>query len=125
MSDAENLQRVERMLERIGRSTRQATPLMAELLGLRVQETLSHAEITPAQRKNATLEILETFLVTPLDGATRVWSSSRTNLGTDRAGRYSFTLPWIDMCRSDQPQRGEPQEGEETDHVSDCRHEYG
>ena len=70
MSDAENLERVERMLERIGRSTRQAKLLMAELLELRAQETLSQAEMTPAQRKNATLEILEAFLVAPLDGAT-------------------------------------------------------
>ena len=70
LSDAENLQRIERMLERIGRSTRQASLLMAELLELRAQETLSPAEMTPAQRKNATLEILEAFLVAPLDGAT-------------------------------------------------------
>jgi class 3 adenylate cyclase/ABC-type lipoprotein export system ATPase subunit len=68
--DEENLQRVERMLERIGRSTRQARLLMAELLELRPQETLSQAEMTAAQRKNATLEILEAFLVAPLDGAT-------------------------------------------------------
>jgi class 3 adenylate cyclase/ABC-type transport system involved in cytochrome c biogenesis ATPase subunit len=70
LSDAENLQRVERMLERIGRSTRQARLLMAELLELRTQETLSQAEMTAAQRKNATLEILEAFLVAPLDEAT-------------------------------------------------------
>src|SRR5262245_30033598 len=70
LSDAENLQRVEHMLERIGRSTREARLLMAELLELRAQETLSQAEMTAAQRKNATLEILEAFLVAPLDGAT-------------------------------------------------------
>ena len=70
LSDAENLQRVERMLERIGRSTRQSRLLMAELLELRAQETFSQAEMTAAQRKNATLEILEAFLVMPLDGAT-------------------------------------------------------
>jgi len=35
LSDAENLQRVVRMLERIGRSTRQAILLMSELLELR------------------------------------------------------------------------------------------
>jgi len=70
LGDAENFQRVERMLERIGRSTRQASLLMAELLELRVQETLSQAEMTPVQRKNATLEILEAFLVAPLEGAT-------------------------------------------------------
>jgi len=70
LSDAENLQRVERMLERIGRSTREARLLMAELLELRPQETLSQVEMTAAQRKNATLEILEEFLVAPLGGAT-------------------------------------------------------
>ena len=43
---------------------------MAELLELRAQETLSQAEMTAAQRNNATLEILEAFLVAPLDGAT-------------------------------------------------------
>src|SRR5262245_61925464 len=70
LSDAENLQRVERMLERIGRSTRQARVLMAELLELSAQETVSQAEMTAAQRKNTALEILEAFLVAPLDGAT-------------------------------------------------------
>ena len=70
LSDAENLQRVERMLERIGRSTRQALLLMAELLDLHVEEVLSPAEMTPAQRKNATLEILEAFLIAQLDSAT-------------------------------------------------------
>ena len=70
LSDEENLQRVERMLERIGRSTRQARLLMAELLELRTQEVLSQAEMTAAQRKNATLEILAAFLVALLDGAT-------------------------------------------------------
>ena len=70
LSDAENLQRVEHMLKRVGRSTRQARLLMAELLELGTQETLSQAEMTAAQRKNATLEILEAFLVAPLDGGT-------------------------------------------------------
>jgi class 3 adenylate cyclase/ABC-type lipoprotein export system ATPase subunit len=70
LSDEENLQRVERMLERIGRSTRQALLLMAELLELRAEEVLSPAEMTPAQRRNATLEILEAFLVAQLDSAT-------------------------------------------------------
>ena len=69
LSDAENLQRVEPMLVRIGRSTRLARLLMAELLGLRAQETLSQAEMTAVQHKNATLEILEAFLLAPLDGA--------------------------------------------------------
>jgi class 3 adenylate cyclase/ABC-type transport system involved in cytochrome c biogenesis ATPase subunit len=70
LSDAENLQRVERMLECVGRSTRQARVLMAELLELRTEDTLSQAEMTAAQRINASLEILEAFLMAPLDGAT-------------------------------------------------------
>jgi class 3 adenylate cyclase/ABC-type transport system involved in cytochrome c biogenesis ATPase subunit len=69
-SDAENLERVERMLERIGRRSRQSRLLMAELLDLHAEETLSQAEMTAMQRKNATLEILEAFLVAPLGGAT-------------------------------------------------------
>ncbi len=70
LSDTENLQRIDGMLEQIGRSTHQASLLIAELLELRARETLSLAEITPAQRKNVTLEILEAFLLAPLDGAT-------------------------------------------------------
>jgi class 3 adenylate cyclase/ABC-type transport system involved in cytochrome c biogenesis ATPase subunit len=91
LGDAENLQRVEHMLERIGRSTRQARLLMAELLDLRAQETLSQAEMTAAQRKNATLEILEAFLIAPLDGATVLllledahWSDATTQTLIER-----------------------------------------
>jgi class 3 adenylate cyclase/ABC-type lipoprotein export system ATPase subunit len=70
LSDEENIQRIQHMLERIGQSTRQARLLMAELLELHAPETLSQAEMTTAQRKNATLEIVAAFLVAPLDGAT-------------------------------------------------------
>jgi class 3 adenylate cyclase/ABC-type transport system involved in cytochrome c biogenesis ATPase subunit len=91
LSDEENLQRVERMLEPIGRSTRQARLLMAELLELRTQETLSQAEMTAAQRKNATLEILAAFLVASLDGATALllledahWSDPTTQTLIER-----------------------------------------
>ena len=70
LSDAENLDRVGQMLERIGRHSRLSRLLMAELLELEVEESLSPAEMTPLQRKNAALEILEAFLVAPLDGAT-------------------------------------------------------
>lgn len=117
LSDAENLQRVERTLQRIGRSTRQARLLMAELLGLRAQETLSQAEMTAAQRKNATLEILEAFLVAPLDGGAVLllledahWSDPTTltlierllgRIGGDRAlivvtHRPEMKLAWAD-----------------------------
>ena len=69
-SDEENLERVDRALARIGRATRQARLLLAELLDLRTPESLSPAEMTPAQRQNATFEILEEFLLAPFDGGT-------------------------------------------------------
>ena len=91
LSDAENLQRVEHMLERIGRSTRQARLLMAELFELRAQETLSQVEMTAAQRNNTTLEIIEAFLVAPLDGGTVLllledahWSDPTTQMLIER-----------------------------------------
>jgi class 3 adenylate cyclase/ABC-type lipoprotein export system ATPase subunit len=70
LDDRENRARVDRMLEHIGRSSRQASLLMAELLELRADDALAQLDMTPAQRKNATLEILEAFLVAPLEGAT-------------------------------------------------------
>ncbi len=91
LAGAENLQRLDRMLARIGRATRQARLLMAELLELPVDEKLAPTEMTPAQRKNTTLEILEAFLVTPLDGATVLllledahWSDPSTQALIDR-----------------------------------------
>ena len=70
LSDEGNLERVDRALARIGRATRQARLLLAELLEVRAPESLSPAEMTPAQRKNATFEILEEFLLAPFDGGT-------------------------------------------------------
>ncbi|MEO5844076.1 MAG: adenylate/guanylate cyclase domain-containing protein [Caldimonas sp.] len=70
LTDAENLARIERVLERIDRASRQATLLMAELLELRTEDALSQAEMTAEQRKGATLDLLEAFLVSPLEGAT-------------------------------------------------------
>lgn len=70
LGDAENRLRLERMLERIGCASRESTLLMAELLGLHAGESLSPAEMTPAQRKNTTFDLIETFLLAPLEGAT-------------------------------------------------------
>ena len=70
LDDPENRARLDRMLERIGRPSREASVLMAELLGLHADEALSRLDMTPAQRKNATFEVLEAFLVAPLEGAT-------------------------------------------------------
>lgn len=66
----ENLQRIERMLNRIGRSSRAERLLIAELLEIPAGDSLSSMEMTPAQRKSETLAILEDFLLAPLDGAT-------------------------------------------------------
>jgi len=70
LSDEENLARVDRAIARIGHATRQARLLLAELLELRSPDSLSPGEMTPAQRKNATFEILEEFLLAPFDGGT-------------------------------------------------------
>jgi class 3 adenylate cyclase/ABC-type lipoprotein export system ATPase subunit len=64
----ENLDRISRMLERVGRHARSSTLLLAELLEVPSEDTLSPIEMTPNQRKNETLAILEDLLMAPLDG---------------------------------------------------------
>ena len=64
----ENLDRIGRMLGRIGRHARASTLLLAELLEVSSGDTLSSIEMTPNQRKEETLAILEDFLLTPVDG---------------------------------------------------------
>lgn len=64
----ENLDRISRMLERVGRQAHSSTLLLAELLEVPSEDTLSAIEMTPNQRKNETLAILEDVLMAPLDG---------------------------------------------------------
>lgn len=64
----ENLDRISRMLERVGRHAHSSTLLLAELLEVPTEDTLSPTEMTPNQRKNETLAILEDLLMAPLDG---------------------------------------------------------
>jgi len=64
----ENLDRISRMLERVGRSAHSSTLLLAELLEVSSEDRLSPIEMTPNQRKNETLAILEDLLMAPLDG---------------------------------------------------------
>ena len=64
----ENLDRISRMLERVGRHARSSTLLLAELLEISSGDTLSSIEMTPNQRKEETLTILEDLLMAPLDG---------------------------------------------------------
>jgi class 3 adenylate cyclase len=59
----ENLERIEQALARVGRRARTSALLVAELLELPVEETLSPLEMTPNQRKNETLSILEDLLL--------------------------------------------------------------
>jgi len=64
----ENMDRIGRMLEHVGRHARSSTLLLAEFLEVPVENTLSPIEMTPNQRKNETLAILEDVLMAPLDG---------------------------------------------------------
>jgi class 3 adenylate cyclase len=63
LSHRENLSRIERTLAQVGRTTRSSALLVADLLELPVEETLSPLEMTPSQRKNETLSILEDLLL--------------------------------------------------------------
>ena len=86
----ESLDRIARMLERVGRRSRPTNLLMAELLEIPVEETLSPIEMTQNQRKNETLAILEDVLVAPLDGPVLLlledahWSDQTTQTLIDR-----------------------------------------
>jgi predicted ATPase len=64
----ENLDRITRMLERVGRHAHSSMLLLAELLEVPSEDALSSIEMTPNQRKNETLAILEDLLMAPLDG---------------------------------------------------------
>jgi class 3 adenylate cyclase len=68
VSEQENQDRIRSVLERVGRNAPSSTLLLAELLDLPVQDKLSPVEMTPNQRKNETLAILEDLLMAPLDG---------------------------------------------------------
>jgi class 3 adenylate cyclase len=67
-SEQENQDRIKRVLERVGRNAPSSTLLLAELLEVPVEDKLSPIEMTPNQRKNETLAILEDLLMAPLDG---------------------------------------------------------
>ncbi len=67
-SEQENQDRIKRVLERVGRNAPSSTLLLAELLEVPVKDKLSPIEMTPNQRKNETLAILEDLLMAPLDG---------------------------------------------------------
>jgi class 3 adenylate cyclase/ABC-type lipoprotein export system ATPase subunit len=86
----ENLDRIERMLARVGRRARSSTLLLAELLEVASGDTLSPLEMTPNQRKEETLAILEDLLMAPLGGPVLLlledahWSDQTTQTLVER-----------------------------------------
>jgi class 3 adenylate cyclase len=90
VSVQENLDRISRMLERVGRRARSSTLLLAELLEVPSEDTLSPTEMTPNQRKNETLAIVEDLLMAPLDGPVLLlledahWSDQTTQTLVER-----------------------------------------
>jgi class 3 adenylate cyclase/ABC-type lipoprotein export system ATPase subunit len=90
LSSQENMDRIRRALERVGRQSRSSALLLAELLEIPVEDTLSPIEMTPNQRKNETLAIVEDLLVMALDGPVLLliedahWSDQTTQTLIDR-----------------------------------------
>jgi class 3 adenylate cyclase/ABC-type lipoprotein export system ATPase subunit len=68
VSTQENLDRIGQMLGRVGKRARSSMLLLAELLEVSSEDTLSPIEMTPNQRRDETLAILEDLLMAPLDG---------------------------------------------------------
>jgi class 3 adenylate cyclase len=90
LSARENMDRIRRMLEQVGRRSRSSTLLLAELLEIPAEDILSPIEMTPNQRKNETLAIVEDLLMMALDGPVLLlledahWSDQTTQTLIDR-----------------------------------------
>jgi len=90
LSSQENLGRIETMLSRLGRHKRSSTLLLAELLDVPSEEKLSPLEMTPNQRKEETLAILEDLLMAADDGPVLLlledahWSDQTTQILIER-----------------------------------------
>jgi class 3 adenylate cyclase/predicted transcriptional regulator len=67
-SMSENLNRISRMLGQVGRRDRRSMLLLAELLEVASEDKLSPTEMTPNQRRDTTLAILEDLLTAYLSG---------------------------------------------------------
>src|SRR3954452_4293926 len=89
-SAQENLDRIGRMLGQVGRHSRSSTLLLAELLEIPSEDKLSPLDMTPNQRKDETLAILEDLLMAPLDGPVLLlledahWSDQTTQILVER-----------------------------------------
>ncbi len=90
LSIEENSDRIGRTLERIGRHERTSRLLLSELLEVPSEDALSPIEMTPNQRKDETLAILEDLLVTPSEGPVLLlledahWSDQTTQILIER-----------------------------------------
>ena len=90
LSTQENMDRIRRTLERVGRHSRSSTLLLAELLEIPVEDALAPIEMTPNQRKNEILAIVEDLLMMSLDGPVLLlledahWSDQTTQTLIDR-----------------------------------------
>lgn len=90
VSAQENLDHISRTLERVGRRAHSSTLLLAELLEVPSEDTLSPIEMTPNQRRNETLAIVEDLLMAPLDGPVLLlledahWSDQTTQILVER-----------------------------------------
>jgi class 3 adenylate cyclase/ABC-type lipoprotein export system ATPase subunit len=89
-SPRENLDRIGRMLGQAGRHGRSSSLLLAELLDVASEDKLSPVEMTPNQRKDETLAILEDVLMASLDGPVLLlledahWSDQTTQMLVER-----------------------------------------
>jgi hypothetical protein len=74
----------------VGRKDYSSALLLAELLDISTEDTLPPTEMTPAQRKNETLAILEDILMTPVEGPVLLlledahWSDQTTQTLVER-----------------------------------------
>jgi class 3 adenylate cyclase/ABC-type lipoprotein export system ATPase subunit len=90
LTTQESLDRIKKMLCRFGRQTRSSTLMLAELLGVPSEEALSPLEMTPNQRKDETLAILEDLLMATEDGSVLLfledahWSDQTTRSLVER-----------------------------------------
>jgi class 3 adenylate cyclase len=90
LSDQDNLDRIDRLLSRFDRHSRIARLLLAELFEIRSADMLSPLEMTPTQRKEETLAVLEDLLLAPHEGPVLLlvedmhWSDQTTRALVDR-----------------------------------------
>jgi class 3 adenylate cyclase/ABC-type lipoprotein export system ATPase subunit len=90
VSTQENLDSIGQMLGRVGRHARSSTLLLAELLEIPSEDQLSPIEMTPNQRRDETLAILEDWLMAPLEGPVLLlledahWSDQTTQTLVER-----------------------------------------